>query len=76
MGQLVHVTFKVNLRWRDRRLVYNNLRDNPSLNVVPTTHSYSLSALESSQETVWHPQVQVRQSRLVEANSLMSTVHG
>ena len=60
-GQLVHVTFKVNLRWSDRRLVYHNLRDNPSLNVVPTSDSHSLFPHVPSQGSVWHPQVQVRQ---------------
>lgn len=60
MGQLVHVTFHVHLRWRDRRLTFHNLQDNPSFNVIYMTHSRSRTPFGSFHSPVWHPKVQVR----------------
>ncbi|XP_063846965.1 uncharacterized protein LOC135092408 [Scylla paramamosain] len=63
MGQLVHVTFHVNLRWRDRRLTFYNLQDNPSLNVISVTHSRFRTPFGPFHGPVWHPQVQFKESK-------------
>ncbi|XP_045129174.1 ligand-gated ion channel 50-like isoform X2 [Portunus trituberculatus] len=60
MGQLVRVTFHVHLRWRDRRLNFRNLQDNPSLNVIAVLVGRSRTPFGPFHGSVWHPKVQVQ----------------
>ena len=60
MGQLVRVTFHVHLRWRDRRLTFFNLQDNPSLNFIPVKIARTRTPFGPFEGPVWHPKLQVR----------------
>ncbi|XP_071537328.1 uncharacterized protein [Panulirus ornatus] len=59
MGQLVEANFKVKLRWRDHRLTFHNLKEDPRLNMLQSQYSYQKVRMRFPKGRVWYPSIKV-----------------